>query len=37
MMMCSSKEPYGGKFEESENLKKNSLFYNFLKKPLGIA
>lgn len=31
MMMCTSKEPYGGKFEASENTKKNSVIYNFLK------
>jgi hypothetical protein len=32
MLMCKSKEHYGGEFEPSENLKKNELIYNFLKK-----
>ncbi|UOX33929.1 hypothetical protein LXD69_00085 [Flavobacterium sediminilitoris] len=32
MLMCKSKEHYGGEFEPSDNLKKESTLYDFLKK-----
>ena len=31
MLMCESKNPYGGEFTESENLKNNKTFTDFLK------
>lgn len=32
MLMCEGKNPYGGDYTESENLKNNSTFKDFLKK-----
>lgn len=32
MLVCKGEHPYGGKFTESENVKENLVFSNFLKK-----